>query len=234
MSITTAPTPAAQLASVVDHLCQPRDPRQRQWLVIPGQGRAEWVQRAWAKRAGIAGRSQLLMVRALIELAARGDPDEPRPLFDRQHLAIIIADHITTMPPGLLGALQEKFNNSDEAISAQQLAWAELLAAALDDGLLSRHDITTFAPVLQWLILQPAINEALVGHLGHKASLIFAARHRLAQTLATSPRRRPQLPCCPRHRVADRAAQPLAGALRYPWPRAPAPAYPRASAKLLG
>lgn len=174
MQILLAQRPDALLERLVADLAAARDPWARQWLVLPGGGRGEWVQRRWAETSGIASRSQLLSVRALVELAAAGG--ESRAPFDRDALALRIAAalprHAARLPlaPGL--------DRAQPAVDGRRLAWARELADAIDMELLCRRGNERYVRCrgLGGLAADPTVAPALDSHLGALDEAGFARR----------------------------------------------------------
>ena len=164
---------AARLAAV-------RDPWARHWLVLPGRGRAAWVQQRWAEQAGIASRSQMLSVRALVELAAAGSDD--RRCFDVDDLTLRIARVLDQyaedlpLPARVLTPATEDVPSKDMAIDGARLSWARQLADGIDMGLLCRRpeDRFTNAPFLAKLAADPRVAPALQHHLGQLSPQDFA------------------------------------------------------------
>jgi exonuclease V gamma subunit len=221
MPITTAPTPPAQLRDLLHHLTnRPRHPEaawQRHWLIAPGQGRAQWLQQQWAHHSGIASRSQTLSIRSLVELAAHGDPNDPRPTFRREALIPAIAGVLPHLRPHLTGNLSSNLDKkslsamaaktaspehdqaSDQApseaiVDSGHLAWAEALAAALDDGLLSRDEPCANNELLTELSQHPHVAPHLQGHLGMQFPENFIQH---AQAWVGHWQARPGgMPCC--------------------------------------
>ncbi|MCJ8336827.1 MAG: exodeoxyribonuclease V subunit gamma, partial [Epibacterium sp.] len=199
MPITTAATPNNQLATLLHGLNtrshQDQAPWQRHWLVIPSQGRAEWLQRAWAKASGVATRSQVITVRALVELAARGDRNDDRPIFDPEGLVPIIAGLLQEIPDL---PIPQAAQLDHQVITPRHLSWARQLLDALDLGLLCRplspEEQCQFsnAPFLAWLAQHPRIVPLLRGHLGYQGQTDFV-RHATAWK-ATWEARRSGLP----------------------------------------
>lgn len=170
MPLVLAESPRSLLARMADDLAACRDPWARHWLVLPGRGRGAWLQRAWAARSGIAAHSQLLAVRALVELAAAGG-DRQAP-FDREDLALRIAAaiprHRRVLP--LRGTAVE-----GELIDGRRLAWARQLADGLDMALLCRAG-DALHPGLAALAADDLVAPALAPHLGQLDRAAFARR----------------------------------------------------------
>ncbi len=164
-----AESPHVLLERLAADLAATRAPWARHWLVIPGAGRGEWVRQRWARRAGIASHSQMLAVRALVELAASGI--SPRPRFSLDRLALVIAsvlpDHADRL---LLPELDSRI-----PVDGRRLAWARHLADALDLGLLCRdsgvgHGSGAF---LSDLAADAAVSAVLDDHLGRQTVSAF-------------------------------------------------------------
>ena len=160
MHLSTAETPVAALEHMVAELMKCNDPWARHWLVLPGAGRSEWVQRQWARRAGIASRSQIVSLRSLLEQAASPGRDP----FSMDRLVLTVAQVLPSFagqPP-----LPNKVDGG--ALHAARLAWAQQLADAIDLGLLTRERALAWqdSPLLARLVQNEAVRGALAGHLG--------------------------------------------------------------------
>ena len=76
MPIILGDNTAVLLETMATALAASRDPWARHWLVVPGHGRSEWLQRRWARLTGVAAHSQLVSLRSLLEQTAapQGEP----------------------------------------------------------------------------------------------------------------------------------------------------------------
>jgi exonuclease V gamma subunit len=162
-----AETPATLYLDLAARLKAVRDPWARHWLVLPGRGRGAWVQQQWAKLAGVASRSQMLSVRALVELAAAGGDEQRR--FDLDDLTLRIAavlDRYAGRVP-----LPEKVFAQDAdgtVVDGARLSWARQLADGIDMALLCREPGERFANAvfLEELAADPGVAPALRHHIG--------------------------------------------------------------------
>ena len=167
MHVATAETPVAALEHLLEGLARCKDPWARHWLVVPGAGRSEWLQRQWAKRAGIASRSEVISLRALLEQAA----SPKREPFSLDRLVLTVAQVL----PSFAGEAPLPDVIADGVLGAARLAWAQQLASALDGGLLARTDAQggQLTPLLARLVQHQAVREALSGHLGALDAALF-------------------------------------------------------------
>lgn len=169
MPIKSSMMPRPLLEQMAVEIARLRDPRARHWLVCPGTGRAEWVQRRWAALAGIASRSQMVAVRSLIEQAAAGGAHRP---FSAERLVLAVAQAL----PDLADRLPLPRGTPVTPITRPVLEWSRVLADALDLGLLCR-------PTAPWaesaflgeLADHTLVEEALSNHLGRIAPPSFHA-----------------------------------------------------------
>ncbi|TVR45543.1 MAG: hypothetical protein EA402_04200, partial [Planctomycetota bacterium] len=175
---------------------QVRDPWARHWLVMPGQGRPDWLQQEWARQTGIASRSQVLRVRALVELAAAGADERRR--FHLDALTLAIADCLPDYS-GAAGAQQVPLAAPLPAggpVDGLTLSWARQLADAIDTGLLCRRDPSTRfadAPFLAALVADERLQPALSRHLGNMDATTFASQ---AQAFLKHWQQREGVPYC--------------------------------------
>ncbi len=178
--IISRATPQALLSKMADDLSAVQDPWARQWLILPGAGRAEWVQQRWSDARGIASRSQHLSVRAVVELvaaqAAHLFSDEAE-AYSLEALTLAIADLLPEIP-------NTPLPDRDKLpyIDGPALSWAQHIADAIDMGLLCRFDQTDtsaqrFADdsFLQWICKQANIAPLLAAHIGSLDDEIFSA-----------------------------------------------------------
>jgi exonuclease V gamma subunit len=160
MPLILAETTAALLERMAGDLAACRDPWARHWLVLPGSGRSEWLQRRWARLSGIASHSQIVSLRSLIEQAAspEGEP------FSRERLVLAVAQAL----PALANRMPLPVGAGCAAVDGRVLAWAEQVADAIDLGLLCRdgEDRWSVSPFIAPLIATKAVKTALAGHLG--------------------------------------------------------------------
>jgi exodeoxyribonuclease V gamma subunit len=161
--IFLAETPLRLLERMAGDLAGCRDPWVRHWLVLPGKGRGEWVQRHWAEAAGIASHSQIVDVRSLVEQAGAAGK---RP-FSIDRLTLAVAEAI----PGLDAKLPLPEGSDPSVVSARVLAWSRQLAEALDVGLLCRAEGN--APFLRELACTPGVGKELSSHLGQMDDRAF-------------------------------------------------------------
>ena len=133
--------------------------------MLPGNGRAEWLQQVWAQFSGIASRSDIFPVRSLVEQAATGDGE--RKAFDRDALTLAIAgaaqrhgDKLAQLPDQL---------RSEGPITGGRLAWARQLADALDVAYLCRQPSERYTTnnFLESLSEIPEVSAQLKRHIGH-------------------------------------------------------------------
>ncbi len=160
MNLFTAETPLQVLEEMVAALMKSNDPWAQHWLILPGAGRPEWVQRQWARRAGIASRSQIVSLRSLLEQAASPGRDP----FSMDRLVLTVAQVL----PTYAGVTPLPNKVDDGALHASRLAWAQQLADAIDVGLLTREGALAWkeSPLLEHLVQDEAVRGALSGHLG--------------------------------------------------------------------
>ena len=162
-----------------DSLSQIRDPRARHWLIMPKRGRAEYVIRQWADRAGIASHAQEVTLRELIEQAASGAESR----FDFEQLRLAVASAL----PDLLehSASPIPKNVPLTPVSAAVLDWAASLSRALDETMLCRrnHERWEQDSFLGALASQPAVEMALKTHIGSIDSQTFDKHARLWMSL---------------------------------------------------
>ncbi|TVR13456.1 MAG: hypothetical protein EA401_06595 [Planctomycetota bacterium] len=164
LPLITAEAPRDVLSAMAESLGRVRDVWARHWLILPGKGRAEWVQQEWARRSGIASRSQTMAVRALVELAAAGG--ERQGAFSAEALALAVAGLIPQYAEQLPLAQPPPAN---APIDGLMLAWGRQLADALDTGLLCRAQASerfADAPFLAALAEDQSLQEILASHLG--------------------------------------------------------------------
>ena len=159
MSIILAESTAALLERMARDLAACRDPWARHWLVLPGSGRSEWLQRRWARIAGVAAHSQIVPLRSLIEQAAspEGEP------FSYDRLVFAIAQALPSM-----AHLMPLPKNIDCAVlDTRTLAWSRQIADAIDMGLLCREGSNRWgASFLGKMVEHPLVQPALSGYLG--------------------------------------------------------------------
>ncbi len=176
MPIILGDSPRALMVRMVSDLARLRDPWARHWLVMRSPRAAEWVERRWAEQAGIASRSQVVTLRSVIEQAAM--PGRTPFSFERLVLSVarVLAENRVSLP----GARKSEGGRID----ARLLAWAEQLAHAIDQTLLSRDRKNPFAEArfLQQIVEEPEVEEALLGHVARLLPTRFleAARSWLA------------------------------------------------------
>lgn len=160
MPIVVAENTALLLERMASDLANGRDPWDRHWLILPGIGRSEWLQRRWARLAGIAAHSQIVPLRSLVEQAAApsGVP------FSRDRLVFAVARALPSIAPRTPLPLHTDCGRVD----ARVLVWSQQVADALDMGLLCRGESDRFleAPFLSDLLDSPVVKAALSGHLG--------------------------------------------------------------------
>ncbi len=157
-SITLAETPLRLLEVMAGDIAGCCDPWARHWLVLPGKGRSEWVQRRWADAAGIASHSQIVDIRSLVEQAGAAGQ---RP-FSINRLTLAVAGAI----PGLAAKLPLPEGSDCTVVSAKVLAWSRQLAEVLDLGLLCRAGVAHEVAFLRELAGAPGVREELASHLG--------------------------------------------------------------------
>ena len=168
MTILSCATLQPLLERTVRDIAGIRDPFARHWLIFPGMGRSEWIQRRWSRIAGIASHSQIVQLRSLVEqVAASG-----KPVFSMDRLILAVAGSLSAVAKQL--PLPKHTNVT--VVNAQVLGWSRQLAEALDVGLLCRpgDDPWFAAPFLSSLARQPLVQEALAGHLGMMPAAAFA------------------------------------------------------------
>jgi exodeoxyribonuclease V gamma subunit len=168
MPIILAESTAPLLERMARDLTACRDPWARHWLVLAGSGRSEWLQRRWARIAGVAAHSQIVPLRSVIEQAA--SPEEKAFSRDRLVLAVAqalpsLADRIPPLPIG----------TRCTPVDARVLSWSEQLADAIDLSLLCRDGANRWgrSSFLGELAEHPAVRAALAGHLGTLDSEAF-------------------------------------------------------------
>src|SRR5664280_1411132 len=128
MPIILAESTAPLLERLAQDLAACRDVWARHWLVLPGSGRSEWLQRRWARIAGIAAHSQIVSLRSVIEQAASPEA-EP---FSRDRLVLAAAQAL----PSLAERMPLPKNADCTVVDARVLAWSQQVADAIDMGLL--------------------------------------------------------------------------------------------------
>ena len=159
MPIFLGDNTAVLLETMATALAASRDPWARHWLVVPGHGRSEWLQRRWARLTGVAAHSQLVSLRSLIEQTAapQGEP------FLRVRLELAVARALSSLAHPLV--FQE---HSDlRILDARVLGWSQQIADAIDSTLLCRTPGNRWAD--SWLaevVDHPAVQQALSNHLG--------------------------------------------------------------------
>jgi exonuclease V gamma subunit len=160
MAVIIAESTLALLDRMTADLVACRDPWARHWLVLPGTGRSEWVLRHWSRRAGVAGRSQVVPLRSVIEQAATAGSEA----FSRDRLVLAIAQALAT-----LGSRVPLAAGADcTVVNAQVLAWSQQLADAIDLALLCREGDRRWknAAFLAELCEHPCVKASLAAHLG--------------------------------------------------------------------
>jgi len=160
MRILSCSTVHPLLEATAQAIAAVHDPAGRHWLIFPGSGNSEWVQRRWAQVAGIASHSQIVQLRSLVEqIAAAG-----KPAFSLKRLTLVVAGSL----PAIAEQLPLPKDVPVAVVDARVLAWSEQLAKAIDLGLLCRPRGNPWAeaPFLASLVRLPAVQQALVGHLG--------------------------------------------------------------------
>ena len=159
-SILLSETPLRLLEQMAKDIAKCNDPWARHWLVLPGKGRSEWVQRRWADVAGIASHSQIVDLRSLVEQAAA----DGRSPFSLDRLTLAVAAAI----PSLTAKLPLPDGTDCSVVTAKVLAWSRQLADALDLGLLCRAGNAQWpgAPFLRELAEVPEVKAELACHLG--------------------------------------------------------------------
>lgn len=155
-----AETPRALLERMAVDLASTQDAFARHWLVVPGTGRALWVQQRWARLSGIAAHSQIVELRSVVEQAGAGG----RPPFNRNRLELAVASALADPPTAAQLPLMEK--TSFEVLDARGLSWAGQIAEAIDMGLLCRGETQAWTSWLTMLAGQKEIREAMAGHIG--------------------------------------------------------------------
>ncbi len=160
MPLILAETTSALLEKMAAELAGCRDPWARHWLVLPGSGRSEWLQRRWARIAGIAAHSQIVSLRSVIEQAASPE-DEP---FSRDRLVLAVAQAL----PSLADKMPLPASADSTVVDARVLSWSQQVADAIDLGLLCRDgkDRWGASSFLEEVTAHPAVKAALGGHLG--------------------------------------------------------------------
>jgi exonuclease V gamma subunit len=160
MPTILAENTAALLERMARDLAACRDPWARHWLVLPGSGRSEWLQRRWARIAGIAAHSQIVSLRSVIEQAASpgGEP------FSRDRLVLAVAQAL----PFFADRMPLPAKADCTVVDARVLAWSQQIADAIDLGLLCRdgEDRWGTSSFLGEVTEHPAVKAALGGHLG--------------------------------------------------------------------
>jgi exonuclease V gamma subunit len=155
-------TPRALLQRMSEALSQIRDPRARHWLVMPKRGRAEYIMRQWADRAGIASHTQEVQLRELIEQAASGAGSR----FDFEQLRFAVAS-----------ALPELGSHRDSPVpkgipltpvSAAVLDWATSIARAIDEAIFCRIETERWetGSFLEAVAAHPRVSASLKTHVG--------------------------------------------------------------------
>ena len=155
-----------QMLGVMAYDCSShKDPWARHWIVLPGEGQAEWVRRCWATRSGVSARSQILNLRTLLESPLAGDGPSR---FILEKLTLAIATHLATKGDDS----QASPRNSERNVSyidEKTLSHAKTLAEAIDLGLLARKDPKDFekSALLKNLMESPQIQIILHNHLAN-------------------------------------------------------------------
>ena len=167
MPLFLSETPLSLLERMAKDIAECQDPWARHWLVLPGKGRSEWVQRRWADVAGIASHSQIVDLRSLVEQAAGGG----RKPFSMDRLTLAVAAAI----PNLTAKLPLPEESDCSVVTAKVLSWSRQLADALDLGLLCRTGSSQWpdAPFLRELAEGPGVKAELACHLGRMSDEAF-------------------------------------------------------------
>ncbi len=141
-------------------LARCHDPWVRQWLILPGVGRTEWLLRRWACVAGVAAHSQVVSLRSLIEQAASAE----REPFSREQLTFAIVRAL----PDMARHLPLSWDVDCSVVDARVLGWAQRMADAIDLGLLcdGPEKGRLSHSFLGQLVEHPVVMGALHGHLG--------------------------------------------------------------------
>lgn len=156
MAVLIAESTLALLDRMAAELAASQDPWARHWLVIPGNGRSEWLLRRWSQRAGVAAHSQVVPLRSVLEqvACAGGEP------FSRERLVLAVAQSL-----GVLADRVPLAANADcSVVNSRVLAWSQRLADAIDLALLCRE--REHPPFLAEICEHPSVRAALSSHLG--------------------------------------------------------------------
>ena len=164
--VRTAATPKSLLEAMAHDLASMQDPWARHWLTIPVQGWGEWLLRYWAEMKGIASRSQLVMLRSLVELAASGTD---RSSYSLSSLQMSVASVLYELK-GKLPLPPDLVSNT---VDSRTMGWARLLAEGVDLGLLCRDEFFRTEGSLGPLFSCPQVMESIEGHLGKLESGAF-------------------------------------------------------------
>ena len=159
--------PTVLLSTMAVDVASHKNPWSRHWFILPGSGRAEWVQQLWAQLSGIASRSEILPVRSLVEKAANGSGYH----FDRNALTLAIVDSLNDIRNHL-----PRHFGEDSTITGGRLAWARQLADALDVAYLCRQPEARFTcnDFLEPLSRCSPVAAQLSKHLGSHGDVSYA------------------------------------------------------------
>lgn len=155
-----AESPEILLADIADQISRVRDPRARHWLVTPGRGRSEHVLHEWARNVGIASHAQEVPLRTLLEQIAAG----AGACFDFDALRIAVAGALDRLKEG------ERFPIPKGVplipVNAAVLAWATMLARAIDETLQCREEPAPWErnSFLEALVSDPGVESVLKRH----------------------------------------------------------------------
>jgi exonuclease V gamma subunit len=161
--LKTVRTPEQMLGVMAYDCSSHQDPWARHWIVLPGEGPAEWVRQRWAMRTGVSARSQVLNIRTLLESPLAGNPQAR---FSIEKCSLVIAAYLAARN-GESQTFSRDLNQPAPCIDEKILSHAKTLAEAIDLGLLARSDPKDFAKsdLLKEIMEDPNIKLILNQHL---------------------------------------------------------------------